>query len=127
MHVVSPFMSLVSTHHFLADHCREKHPEYDATKCAFVYGHMKPWEEFDQPLSTIHHEADVDDANDHSMHYLDENPDEAYVVDGVFYNDKDHYDFTVAQESINKFNAHRKAEKEIEEQHERMKRTAYDE
>ena len=41
-------------------------------------------------MSTIHHESLVDDANDYSQHYLNEDPDELYEVEGVYYNDEEH-------------------------------------
>jgi len=84
-------MQLASSHHFLQDYCREKHPRYDASRCAFVYAHMKPWEEFDQPLGLIHHEALPEDANDYSDYQLNEDPDALFERDGEFYDSEEHY------------------------------------
>ena len=75
---------------------------------------MKPWEEFDQPLSTIHHEADVEDVNDYSEYYMNENPDDLYEVDGEFFNDYDHYNFTMGQREIDRYNEQVKNKKELD-------------
>lgn len=93
-------MQLVSSHHFLQDHCKDKHPTFDAQKCAFVYAHMKPWEEFDQPLSAIHHDAKPEEANDYTEHYLNEEPDALHEVDGEFFDSKEHYEFEVRNREV---------------------------
>jgi hypothetical protein len=97
----------------LVDHCKEKHPKIDPTRCAFVYAHMKPWEEYDQYLSLIHHESLPEDANDYSDYYLNENPDGYYEVDGVLYNDAEHYEFSKNNKEILEYNQKRKYEDKL--------------
>lgn len=66
---------------------------------------MKPWEEFDQPLTEIHHKADVEEANDYSDYYLNENPDAYFEKDGVLYSSEEHYEFVKRNNEILEYNA----------------------
>ena len=88
---------------------------------------MKPWEEYDQYLSLIHHESLPEDANDYSDYYLNENPDGYYEVDGALYNDAEHYEFSKNNKEILEYNQKRKYEDKLKANQEKMKATAYDE
>ena len=47
MHLLSPLLFHTSSHYFLQDHCKEKHPTLDPARCAITYGFIRKYEEYD--------------------------------------------------------------------------------